>query len=60
MLATTDHWPSSIMVNETKTEIHLIANNNNNSQYSPYIEPIWASLSLIISKLKYFVVFKKK
>lgn len=51
MLVTTDHWPSSVTVNDTRQHIYLTTdNNNNNSQYSPYIEPMWASLSLITSK----------
>jgi hypothetical protein len=46
MLVTTNHWLLPGMVNGTSNEIHF----NNNSQFSPYIEPMWASLSLVTSK----------
>ncbi len=46
MLVTTDHWLVSGMVNGTSNEIYF----NNNSKHSSYIEPIWASLSLVTSK----------
>lgn len=54
MLVTTNYWPASSMINETRNEIRFDLdnnNNNNNSQYSQYIEPMWASLPLTISKL---------
>jgi len=51
MLVTTNHWLSSAMVNETRNEIHFHNDINNNSQLTEYIEPVWASLSLVISKL---------
>ncbi len=50
MLVTTNHWLLSAMINETRNEIRFNSYNNNNSQFPPYIEPVWASLSLTISK----------
>jgi hypothetical protein len=51
MLVTTNHWLSSAMVNETRNEIHFHNDINNNSQFTESMEPVWASLSLVISKL---------
>jgi len=51
MLVAVNHWLSSTMLNDTINEIRFNSDNNNNSQVSQYIEPMWASLSLIISKL---------
>ncbi len=47
MLVTTDHWLASDMVNGTSNEVQYF---NNNSQLTQYIEPMWASLSLVTSK----------
>jgi hypothetical protein len=50
MLVTTKTWLPSAMVNDTRAEARFHIDASNNSQILPYIEPIWASLSLITSK----------
>ncbi|CAF0755109.1 unnamed protein product [Rotaria sordida] len=47
MLLTTNHWLSSMMINGTRNDIRFNSDNNNNVQFLGYIEPMWASLSLI-------------
>lgn len=49
MLVTTKTWLASPMTNETRAELRLHLDVSNNSQLLTYIEPIWASLSLITS-----------
>ncbi|CAF1385827.1 unnamed protein product [Rotaria magnacalcarata] len=49
MLVTTNHWVSSVTINVTRSDIRPPTDaNNNNLPYSTYIEPMWATLSLII------------
>ncbi|CAF4588036.1 unnamed protein product [Rotaria sp. Silwood1] len=47
MLVTTNHWLSSTMNNETRNDGRFNSDDNNNAQFLGYIEPIWASLSLV-------------
>ncbi|UJR26148.1 hypothetical protein I4U23_007492 [Adineta vaga] len=55
MLVTTKQWLSSAMINETRNGHHLPIDHHNSSQYSVYIEPVWASLPLVTIIL--FTVF---
>ncbi|CAF2308872.1 unnamed protein product [Rotaria sp. Silwood2] len=48
MLVATNHWLSSMMINGTRNDVRFNSDNNNNVQFLGYIEPMWASLSLII------------
>ncbi len=49
MLVTTKTWLAPVVTNETRAELRLQLELSNNSQLLTYIEPIWASLSLITS-----------
>lgn len=52
MLASTNHWLSSEMINGTINDLRLQSDNDrqHNYEFSHFIQPVWASLSLVISE----------
>lgn len=52
MFGTTNHWLSSEMINETINDLRFQTDNDrqHNYQFSHFIQPVWASLSLVISE----------